>query len=642
MIKSLQLTILFIVLGSFVPSIFAQDNSNSIKIEQKLNSLSADIPALDHAIDISMNGVSVQDFVRAVGQNASININIDPNIKANISNDFTQVKVKNILLFLCKEYGLDIEVIGNIISLRKANIPVEAKAPVQVKVPVVEYDSLNNLLSIDSYNDTLRVVAKAIADRTGKSIVCAPGTGENIVSTYIKNMPLESVLDKLAFANNLVVEKTSDNYFLLKKKEDQSDNSQAKKKNGTNSKDAPASTEFDYKIDNGLITIHAENTALYDMIKTISGKLAINHTLISDIQGASTIHIEGIDYEHFLVRVLDGTNYTYFKDGDIYLIGETKNTSLTATEIYNLRFRTVDKIKDFIPADLTKDVKVIEMVENNSLIMTGNSIGITKMKDFIMQIDRVVPVVLIEVTILDVTDSYKFSSGLRVGLSDGTTNMPPSTTNGSILPGIDLNFSTKAINSVVNGINGLGWIKLGNVSSNFYASLKLMEDNNVVKIKSTPMLSTLNGHEAALSSGETRYYKEERIDYIGVTDPKVANSYTWKPLNADLTINIKPIVSGDGQITLEIEVQQSEFTAKASPDGDAPYNSVKRNFKSSIRMKDQEVILLGGLERNKSENSGSGIPFLARIPVIKWFFSSREKGKENTKLNVFIKPTVIY
>jgi type IV pilus assembly protein PilQ len=302
----------------------------------------------------------------------------------------------------------------------------------------------------------------------------------------------------------------------------------------------------------------------------------------------------------------------------------------------------VDKIKDIIPPDLTRDVKIIEMSETNSLVLAGNMIGITKLKDFIRQIDKPVPVVLIEVTILDVTDSYLFSTGLKAGLSDGTTNAPPKTTTGSIYPGVDINLSTKAINSVVDGINGFGWIKLGNVSSNFYSSLKLMEDNSVVKIKSTPMLSTMNGHEASLSSGETRYYKEQRSDYIGTQNPTLTNSYSWKPLNADLTINIRPIVSGDGHITLDIQVQQSEFTIKASTDSDSPYNSVKRDFKSSIRVKDQEVILLGGLEKNKSEDSGSGLPLLSRLPVIKWFASSREKGKENTKLNIFIKPTVIY
>lgn len=54
------------------------------------------------------------------------------------------------------------------------------------------------------------------------------------------------------------------------------------------------------------------------------------------------------------------------------------------------------------------------------------------------------------------------------------------------------------------------------------------------------------------------------------------------------------------------------------------------------------MILLGGLDELKKENSGTGTPLLSRIPVIKWFFSSRKKGKSTSKLHIFIKPTVVY
>ncbi|MBN2786867.1 MAG: hypothetical protein JXQ69_00960 [Paludibacteraceae bacterium] len=637
----------FLILAVLLVSVFsgyAQDKNSNI--ERKLNSLITDIPALDNAIDISVDNVTIQDFVRAVAQNAAVNINIDPSVKMNVANDFTQVKIKDILLFLCKEYSLDIEVIGNIISLKKVETPIEIKKEVFIaKVPFIEYDKSKDLLSIDVFNDTLRVVAKIIADKTGKNIVIAPGLSGNIVNAYIKNMPFESVLEKLTFANNLSIEKTNDNYYLIKKSEENPVNSEVNskgKKGNTKKVLDNIESDFDYKINKNTLSIHAERVDLYDVIKTISSKMEVNYMLLSDIQGLTTIHSDSLDYEHFLVKVLDGTSYNYMKDGNIYLIGEAKNTSLISTEIYDLQFRSVDKIKEYIPADFTRDVKIIEFAENNSLVMTGNMIGITKLKDFLRQIDKVVPVILIEVTILDVTNSYKFSTGLTAGLSNSSTTAPPSSSGGSVFPSIDVNLSTKAINSVVNGINGLGLIKLGNVSSNFYASLKLMEDNGVVKIKSTPKLSTLNGHDASLSSGETRYYKEVRNDYIGTLNPTMTNSYSWKPLNADLSISIKPIVSGDGQITMEIQVQQSEFTGRASADNDSPYNSVKRDFKSSIRVKDQEVILLGGLERNKSENSGTGVPFLSRIPVVKWFFSNRVKSKENSKFTIFIKPIVIY
>ncbi|MBN2788273.1 MAG: hypothetical protein JXQ69_08130 [Paludibacteraceae bacterium] len=626
-------------------STWAQNKKN---IEQDLNTLSAKIPALNNAIDISVNNVSIQDFIRAVAQNATININIEPTIKLNISNDFTQVKVKDILLFLCKEFNLDIEVIGNIISLKKIVPPVEEKKTIPIKIPFVKYEKDKDLLSIDIYNDTLRNVTKEMTDKTGRNIVLAPGISENIVSSYIKSMPFESVLEKFTFSNDLSIEQTKDSFYLIKKKENEisSINSKNNKDEKNNKNEKRSSKEndsnFKFSISNDLISIKAENANLHNLIKTISDELGINYLLLSEIGGNTTIFSENLDYEHFLVKILDGTSYNYMKDGNIFIIGESKNPSLTSTDIYNFQYRSVDRIKDVIPTELTKNVKIIEFTDNNSLIITGDMIGITKLKDFVRLIDKVVPVVLIEITIMDITKYHQFSAGLKLGLGDGADAGAPSKSYGTIYPSLNMELSTNAINSAIKGINGLGLINLGNVSSSFYANLQLMEDNGIVKIKSTPKLATLNGHEASISSGETRYYKEVRSDYIGTQNPSISNSYNWKPLNADLSVTIMPIVSGDGQITLEIQVQQSEFTGRASADEDSPYNSVKRDFKSSIRVKDQEVILLGGLERNKNEDSGNGIPFLSRIPVIKWLFSSRTKTKDSNKLSIFIKPTVIY
>jgi type IV pilus assembly protein PilQ len=98
-------------------------------------------------------------------------------------------------------------------------------------------------------------------------------------------------------------------------------------------------------------------------------------------------------------------------------------------------------------------------------------------------------------------------------------------------------------------------------------------------------------------------------------------------------------VSGDSSVTLEIDVEQSDFTARIDPQ--APPGSVNRKFTSMIRVKNEEMVILGGLEEKSVEDSGSGIPLLSRIPILKYLFSSRTNNIQKTKLNIFIKPTVI-
>ena len=92
--------------------------------------------------------------------------------------------------------------------------------------------------------------------------------------------------------------------------------------------------------------------------------------------------------------------------------------------------------------------------------------------------------------------------------------------------------------------------------------IKALEEKGGLEVMSTPKLSTLNGHEAVLKSGETQYYKEVMNNIIGTQNPIQSESYTWKSLEANMTLRIVPFVSADSTITLDIEIEQSEFTAR--------------------------------------------------------------------------------
>jgi type IV pilus assembly protein PilQ len=52
--------------------------------------------------------------------------------------------------------------------------------------------------------------------------------------------------------------------------------------------------------------------------------------------------------------------------------------------------------------------------------------------------------------------------------------------------------------------------------------------------------------------------------------------------------------------------------------------------------------MLGGLDNDTKSETGSGVPILSRIPVLKWFFGIHTRTKTKSKLTIFIKPTVIY
>jgi len=167
-----------------------------------------------------------------------------------------------------------------------------------------------------------------------------------------------------------------------------------------------------------------------------------------------------------------------------------------------------------------------------------------------------------------------------------------------------------------------------------------MESNGNLKVLSTPKLSTLNGHKAYLSSGQTTYYEVTNQNFFGSQIPQTSQVTNFQPIDAELAIEFKPYVSGDGQITLDIQVEQSSFGTRI--DENAPPDINSRRFSSIIRMQDKDVAILGGIEQKFKSDSGSGVPLLSRIPILKWLFSTRRREDRKEKLNVLIKPTVFY
>ena len=370
------------------------------------------------------------------------------------------------------------------------------------------------------------------------------------------------------------------------------------------------------------------------IVKSAALQVNANHFIYSEIRGNITTRVNDISFDSFLGSLFQGTEYTYRLDNGIYLIGERKLEGLRTNKVIQLQYRSVDTVQAMIPAEWKKSVEIKEFKEQNTLLLSGSSPQIAEIENYIKQIDRIVPMVMIEVTLLDVRKGKTVKTGIRAGVSDSIK------TGGSILPGIDYTFGANSINDFLARLGRNASLNLGRVTPNFYVGLSALENNNNVEVRSVPKLSTLNGHTANLSIGSTRYYTTRTQNVIPSLTTQTVITEQFTPVDANLEINITPLVSGDDQVTLRIKIDISDFIGTPPPNAPPPTSTSK--FESIIRARNEDMIVLGGLERTENGDSGSGVPILSRIPVLKWFFSSRERTDQKVVTIVFIKPTIIY
>lgn len=124
----------------------------------RTDSLAKSIPALESKVDISVSNVSIQEFLRAIARSSGLNLNVDPEIEENVVNNFSDVKVKDMLIFLERNYPIDVEVIGNIINVRK-RVVLET---IETDLKGVHYDSITHMITLDYYQADLNQVAREI------------------------------------------------------------------------------------------------------------------------------------------------------------------------------------------------------------------------------------------------------------------------------------------------------------------------------------------------------------------------------------------------------------------------------------------------------------------------------------------------
>ena len=170
----------------------------------------------------------------------------------------------------------------------------------------------------------------------------------------------------------------------------------------------------------------------------------------------------------------------------------------------------------------------------------------------------------------------------------------------------------------------------------FGAFVKAVQDNNDVNVLANPQLMILNNPQ----EGEV-----PNINVVSVVpvSPKTVTSasnistkeYQYKEVG--IKLEIKPQISGESSIRLDIAQESSDVV---NPGVEA-ITIFKRTIKTSVIAEDGEIIVLGGLIKEKVARNQSKIPGFGDLPLIGWFFRSKQDQFEKINLLIFIRPTII-
>jgi len=359
-------------------------------------------------------------------------------------------------------------------------------------------------------------------------------------------------------------------------------------------------------------SIDFEDASVINVVQALARSAGLDLVLAGDQASAqnkkATIHLRDIALEEAIDNILRTNGFNYEKKGKVLLVStlpqDLINTGYRGkTEVFKLKYLSADRTKTILAKIMPS--AITEAGERaNSLIVKAKDSEIAEIKELLSQIDKMTPQILIESKVIEVAQS----DSLKFGLSWG---------NGAV----------RFITSKENKKTAL--------ADDISTTLNALVADGKANVIANPRIATLDNQEALINIGN-------RIPYA-VPTSSGSTSIQWSVeyIDAGVKLKITPQLGREGYITTFICPEVSSISEwRTTAAGDFPVIST-RNASATVRVKDGETIVIGGLLSNSERENVSRIPVLGYLPGIGLLFQNKSIEKSKTEIVFLITPHVI-
>lgn len=359
-----------------------------------------------------------------------------------------------------------------------------------------------------------------------------------------------------------------------------------------------------------------------------------------------------IDYLHFKRR---GGSETRVSSGQVSSARGSNSGTATRTSDNNTGSETRNLVGTTISteteSDFWEDIRqTLTMIVGNEgqvvvnagaglVMVRASSADLRMAEDYLRRTELIMQrQVVLEAKILEVTLNEGYQQGIN--WADLQTNSAGANVLAQELTG-------QAIRA--GDIGGLFSATI--TEGNFAAVIQLLGQQGNVQILSSPRISTINNQKAVIKVGTDEFFVTD-IDFddnnsaVTATD-RTSTSVELTPFFSGISLDVTPQISDSGAITLHVHPSVSEVNdqAKVITIGERDVTlplarSTVRETDSVIRAESGQIVVIGGLIQDSSEDTTSAVPFFSDIPLLGELFKQRNFESRKSELVILIRPMV--
>jgi len=398
--------------------------------------------------------------------------------------------------------------------------------------------------------------------------------------------------------------------------------------------------------DLNLVTVHAEDAHLPSILAILAKESGYNIVTDPSVnkQEKISIHLDDVPIEQAINLVVRAVGLSYEVVGNSFLIADSKKLKEevgVTSYVIELKYASAQEVKSMLQ-DISDQIQVD--ISGNKLLVNASPKKIAEIQEVVRQIDIPAIQIMLETRLIEVAADNEEQLGIDWSrLSKYTTilaeNALDEATGGSVVPDdqtIGQRPTTMPFDPLKSDLKKGSQIVpryFSRQMTAFDITLDMLMKANQAEVLADSRLTTLNGREASIKLVDI-------VPYI-LSSGGVGGQVQVQREEVGIKLKINPTVNTDGFITVKVEPEVSTIFEFIGPDNNIP-RVKSRESSTTIRVKDGESIIIGGLLSNDRKQTLYKVPILHKIP---WFgekiFTSKNLVERKTDLIIQITPRIV-
>lgn len=330
----------------------------------------------------------------------------------------------------------------------------------------------------------------------------------------------------------------------------------------------------------------------------------------------------------------------------------TKHTELDQQAVETFYLHNVAQQNDFtevqtVLRNLFANARINGVASESAIVMRGTPDELLLAHRLINDLDKARPEVVIDVAVLEVSRDVLRNIGVQLpqtasinfqpsNANLNNTNSNSNTNNETGTNGSNTNSSSITLNSLAH-LNSTNFaVTIGQ------AAVDLLLTDTRSRIIQNPQIRASDGQEATLKIGEripiaTGSYQTGAA--TAIVSSLVNTQFQYIDVGVDMTV--KPTIHMDNDVTLKSKITVSSTAGNTNIGGITEPIITQREVDHTIRLKNGEANLLGGILQHQTTTTISGWPGLAQLPLIKYLFSTQQKQVTDDEIVFLMIPHVV-